>query len=499
MLKKLFIVGCLFVTSSCSSGGGDSKGKVQTFYFNNKVTATQVFNESRISCEGECPEYIGGMTAFNEYYDTYGVSVCSLTHIGQNRVILNRHCLPDDLDGRKNVSCFNKIKMKFPATGSFKEESLDCDRIIDFSSHPADGDNVINPDWAVMSFRGSLQRKPAPIEASEGLQHGSPIIAYPIFYTLNDVPDVITVQGIARKVTCTLNRQVGLEQMYFSDFSAMYAATDCTREVIKGNSGSGIFNSAGNLAGVLSYLSKNKSMGGTNGACIPYLRAEPLHDACGFSEDSKFKNALMELAFMKRALDFNDNFTDSNPSYRLEKTIYLEGEDQQIEISEMQYVPSEDRKLTPGIEMLWRQEIVKFLFKDKVKCIDSQKAATQPHIHLPVRSVVTSKSDAPFLSWQTRPTKFQLSKDGANYIATLDASMYPHAKQKADELVHLDEKCVESKSAILGQFYTQCEELEASLEKLQTESVDKQAEVFARFFLADADATSIKLSIPACE
>lgn len=506
MIKKMFLLGCsLFFVSACSSGGGgDNKGKVQTFHFEDKDTATKVFNASKISCQGACPEYIGGMTVYTETATTYGVGVCSLTYIGQNQVLMNRHCLMNGLDSAKNTSCSNRIKIKFPASGIHPEESFDCARVVDFSPHPIEDNNVVKPDWAVLSFTGSTKRKPAPIETASGLDNKTTFIAYPIFYSLNNKTDVISVNGVAKKMTCSTNRQTPFYLMYFSSFSPIYVGTSCSQTVIKGNSGSGIFNAAGNLTGVISYVSgTGKNMGGTNGACIPYLRAEPHHEDCAFKDNENFKSAILDITFARRAVEFKDNFVETNKTFNMNASfkLYTEGDSNNLHISEVVYQPSEDPLLTPMLDAHWREAMSDFLSKDNIQCIDPVKAAGKTEIYLPIRNVLSWKAtDLEKIPVQNRILKFQLSKAENNmYVAHIDSSLFPQAAGNATKLEQMTTKCSDSKSSSFVFFDSSCAALESFIDDIQRMPVSEHSEIFTRDFLTNMDAKSLTLNIPSCE
>lgn len=502
MFKAVLVLCSLFVLTACSSGGDDDN-KTQTFEFSDKSTAQKVFKSSRISCQnGDCPPYIGGLTSYTEFSSVrYGVGVCSLTHIGQNRVLTNKHCLPPGMDV-KNARCTGRIKLKFPASGGYKEESLDCDRVVDFSPHDVGRDTfVLVPDWAILTFTGATSRPSANIETTAGLEDSDVITAYPVYYTLDDSTDVIVVTGVAKKNDCKLSRKTAFSDLFFSPFSSNFAATNCTHTIIKGNSGSGILNASGNLTGVISYTAKDGAgtprTGGTNGACIPYLRTP--HELCAFTDEENYRSALMNLTYMNRALEFKDNFEIINPVSPLTGAdkMYVDGTNAAV-ITTVSYKAGKDPLLTPALNSAYLNTLSDFLFEN-VQCIDATKASGKTEIYLPAKDILVWKSTKTGFNVAKRTLKFKMHQEGNAFVASIDSSMYESGKAMSIKLEEHIDRCLESKnSMIFSSLNLACDRLDTLVQEIGFKPLSENSEIYAADFLRSFDAEKFEVTIPAC-
>ncbi|MCC6138072.1 MAG: trypsin-like peptidase domain-containing protein [Bdellovibrionaceae bacterium] len=513
MLKRMFPSLALLVLTACSSGG--SSDDKSTFEFDNAETATRVFNSSTMTCQGDCSPSAGGMTTYRESYSgSYYVGVCSLTYIGSNRVIANKHCLPDDMGKAKGKSCTKRIKIKFPKVNNFPAESFDCDRVVDYSKGDAHSEDrsANRPDWLVLSFKGSTSRPAAEINTSTGLVHGASIKTYSVFYSLNSYTDVITVTGVMKVTDCKLNRTSSFGRYFFSEFSSMFSAAECTNKVIKGNSGSGIFDASNKLVGIVSfgakekYLSDSDKMGGTNIACVEALGVN--HPHCQFEENEDFLSELAEVASIVRYSSLPElikweslSASESNLKTILEKNIYKKDSENHMKISDFITTKSNGLLLNEDILRHKHSHLADFLMSDKIQCIDKNKVAGLKYIHLPIKKLAMTRynPESEVLPVVAVPARFGITEYGENLILSLtDDDVL--SSQNSDFKAYLSalNKCLVEKKNKMSFFDTACDELELKEKNINATSLETAAVVNTLEILEDYEASKIEFTVPFC-
>ncbi len=496
--RILIACGLLLVLTACSGGSDD---KTQTFKFEDRPTAVKVFETSRVSCSGECPQYVGGMTTYTEKWDSYYVNVCSVTYIGQNRILANRHCLVSDLVS-KGKSCKGRIKFKFPATQSLPAQTLECDQIVDFSDHDVSKDDqVMRPDWSVMTFTGSIARQAPLIETEAGLQHGEKFTAYPVRYALDSSGDYIKVSGVIHKNTCTLNRQSSMQEFFYSAFSSLYSAQGCADKIINGNSGSGIFNTADRLTGVISYASGSSDniAGGTNGSCIPYLRTP--HADCEFKSTPQFMDALENLTYFNRGNEYGDNFRIVNPAFQTPDThkSYVSGEESAIDISQLIYQAGEEPIFSLPLMDTYKKAMAKFMFYDNVTCIDRKKLPGDNTLYIPALHLKIWKHDSSKIESEKQVLKFKVLETSNEIVALTSDKQFPGAVDAVSKYSELIKKCEKSRKSLFSYMDFSCEALDDWNRDVSQLKLEQSSEVYALALLRNFKLNSMEIRIPLCE
>jgi hypothetical protein len=316
---SFFVAFSLFLTA-CSNDDG---GAVNQIVFDNIDDANAAILNMSITCEGECPESVGGLVNFSSRttYSMWGtqqteylLSVCSLTLIGPDRVLTNRHCVPDN---SKFVggSC-KDMTIYFPAINGQRFIRTGCASVENLSQNY--GDRVANPDWAILKLTRSItERQAAVVNAKDGIPHESTMIYYPVnFYStdINARAGQGSVYGLIKKTNCTTSMSNRYAIFYNSPYSPLYIST-CDQNMISGNSGSGSFNGQGELAGVFSFGRVDEAVdaqflgrttfinkkwgGGTNLSCLTAFSNNINDEMCRFSDTVE---AINEGRFRSRLL-----------------------------------------------------------------------------------------------------------------------------------------------------------------------------------------------------
>lgn len=227
------------VTSERSSSGSDLETD------SNPSEDNIIFELGDSVCEsGDCPEWVGSViskTPRTATSDTYGT--CSGTLISENLFLTNKHCLPDDLRA-KGANCNGRFKVVLPATQGLPKVEVGCRQIKNFTDNDLSVGTI--PDWAILELALPVNRK-TPSELKSNISVSDTVTLYPSFYGYNPGDDNMT--GMIRPVNCKLKQAVGPQ----SDFPQI-DFKDCDQYILAGNSGSGIFDSRGDIVGLMSHV-----------------------------------------------------------------------------------------------------------------------------------------------------------------------------------------------------------------------------------------------------
>lgn len=294
-------------TTGCFGGGGGGGGGVT----GSREQAEKVFNTSNLTCANlDCAESAGGLIQFTVEKDEAYVAGCTMTLIGSDRVLTNKHCIPSDI-WAKGLSCQGRIKFRFPKIKNKPFELFECDRVLDLSAGLPEDNNYVNPDWAILKMAGSTSRTPAQVE-STGIDVAQSVTLYPSYYQ----GDITNYNGELRKVTCQTDEKILLVN-YFDAFSPTFSATQCSQRIVHGNSGSGVFLANGLLAGVVSDIIEHPAIvdghfAGTNLSCVSYFNSTP-DGFCKSASDDTFNDSLSMLkiySLMNRTQYYSEKTSD---------------------------------------------------------------------------------------------------------------------------------------------------------------------------------------------
>ena len=312
---QLLLLLTYFILTACTSSKNEPSN---TIIFDSESSARKSFVQSSIECEEpnlNCPGYISGLIIIdhNTFNNEWSTTACSSTLISKNKILSNQHCIPHDLLDNK-ISCNDRIKILFPKTNKFKEETVNC-KSISASSPPNSNSN--SPDWVVIELESSISRD-TPDMNLNGLEENTLVHSFPIYYT--KIKDVF--KGKAQKNSCTTNMKHWHSKFYYHKESAVVTAVNCSQDIILGNSGAGYFNVSNELSFVGSFSVDNhglselptyywfgkpytlsqKFVGGTNIGCIESLNTQ-LSPFCYHSPSNDYVNLLDPLRFSREEFD----------------------------------------------------------------------------------------------------------------------------------------------------------------------------------------------------
>ncbi len=323
----------LLILSSCSSDYflGNSSTDInpyaypETENYPDPAEAYKVFSEAEIVCEGgDCPPAIGGLMIYDTsqmYKNYYDVGACSGTLIDSNKVLTNAHCVPKDISF-SGANCFDRIKFNFPATKDHAYERLECGRVISISTlRGSDGAQV---DWAVIETKNPSLRPPAEISPTRV----GAFDEMKIFKINYDFKTFDKQKGKVVATTCKANTPHLLSRQFIGPVSPIINVSDCDDNIIKGNSGSGIFDQNMQLKAVLSFgyiiddsdymierslypNLKGNIGGGTSLVCVREFLDEPqrLSPLCQYQRQAYNENAkaYTDLLFKMYHPDYEKN------------------------------------------------------------------------------------------------------------------------------------------------------------------------------------------------
>jgi hypothetical protein len=282
LMKLIFFLLLPFVIIQCGSSSNPSTpstpSTLATRKYVDKEDAQKAFESSTVNCSTEdCPGFVGGLYAYTSDFMSYEISSCSATLISKNRILTNRHCIPDDLKF-KGARCNQRIKIYFPKTQDYQEKRHECDQIEYITSY----DSTMAPDWAVIRFKEASDRPAAKLNR-DGIEDNTLVTIYKINFDLS--LDKAS-RGEVNKSNCIANSNYVYSINSIGPQSALMSVSDCNNEIIRGNSGTGILNEKNELIGVLSFNFnvnpeessiarsnmgiKQTSGGGSNLACMEF-------------------------------------------------------------------------------------------------------------------------------------------------------------------------------------------------------------------------------------
>jgi V8-like Glu-specific endopeptidase len=220
-------------------GKSSNKSALAIEIFPDMETLIASLDQQKVVC-GEagrdCPGYAALLTFWVKAGSEYKLGRCSGTLYKNKYIITNSHCIPPEIK-HVDADCTDQIKVVFPITKSLPAESVRCKRIIQ-----AYEQDKHEPDIAVFELENTIFRQSVVLNKNA---FGENINVYA--YTMNPTTKVL---GTITKKNCkmSLDNAINMETEKSASEGAIFG-NSC--DVVSGNSGSGLFNEAGQLIGAV--------------------------------------------------------------------------------------------------------------------------------------------------------------------------------------------------------------------------------------------------------
>lgn len=198
--------------------------------YSHSVQAIEQLKEYKLTCSGSsCHSSVAGLVS--------EVGICTAFLVNEDTVITNNHCIPENLK-TEGASCEGKIKFVFPEMLNFPKEEIGCKTIKRISDMKSE---TISIDVAIIRLQKPSTRKAVEVNF-DGLNDGDEVRVIKI--NPNDSG------GEMIGVTCFALQNSLANPFFKSPKSPLFLVRDC--QIVRGNSGSPMFNKAGQVVGVIS-------------------------------------------------------------------------------------------------------------------------------------------------------------------------------------------------------------------------------------------------------
>ncbi len=241
--QGLFVLGC----SQPKESGGlltkiEPSENSNPIHYVSGTSADQMIADAGVTCSPvdylSCSPSVGMLVA---KVDSDKVSQCTAFLVGPDIAMTNSHCIPESLKPAGS-SCFGRIKLKFPNTGSFGEEEVDCASVTVASSLPKE--TKASPDYAVIRLAKAVSRPYFTINRSGFMNKENLKI-----FKVDPVGGQGQVYGMLSSSDCVAVHGTLVLLNSDSDLSSNMTIGDC--KIIHGNSGSPLVDSHGQVRGVI--------------------------------------------------------------------------------------------------------------------------------------------------------------------------------------------------------------------------------------------------------
>jgi hypothetical protein len=242
--KKISLILCAFLLLAACAKKSEEQlppvSQVPSIATPDLTQARRIIMSARVTCaDARCNPSVAMLSiAF-----TKGAGACTGTLVGEDIVLTNSHCIPEDLQ-KPHSSCRGRIFANFPLDGRNLQfdRRLECDEVI-FASEIGTDQNP-KPDFAY--FRVT-KRSNRPFQAIEriGIADGESL-------ELNKVDPDLThgrIEGALRKNICRAVFGSTAVKNSNHPLSDLLLLADC--DPIPGNSGSALIAASGGVRGVI--------------------------------------------------------------------------------------------------------------------------------------------------------------------------------------------------------------------------------------------------------
>ena len=254
MTARSYVVGFALAMSVSGCGGSDSPSESSDELNPNSISIEQFMElarSSEVSCESSdaCPP------ALAQLYINKGF--CTAWMIDDQTMVTNSHCVEDLAPGQscKDVGLFN-----FPATQGYPRQIVGCKTILEKSELT---DNLAEtPDYAFVELEQAVDR-PALVARRMPVVDGAMVYSTSIdpLVLVNEDQEVIKLAGHAKVKSCQAKQFSYFTRFHNLPHHHAQMASDCSDNVgtIQGNSGSPLFNEAGEVISVVAWGTAHES------------------------------------------------------------------------------------------------------------------------------------------------------------------------------------------------------------------------------------------------
>ena len=278
--------------ASCQKKKNDNPVPLEKSIANDREEVDLVFKHSTVQCSdsNECPEWMASLIVadLSNMIDAetnkrkYDISYCSATLIDKNKILTNRHCIPERVI-REKLSCGDHLHFKFPKTKNRDTQNARCLKILEqpqnFISRPGPKE-----DWIIIELDKTLDRQYLEI-VRNGIPENTKYSIYPVYYFQSFIDIEGRKVGVADariyRRDCESHMNSPFAMQYRHPYSPSFVGV-CGKNIIPGNSGSGVV-SNNKLIGLLSFTQAPRkvfigpwtsfitprSHGGFNLSCLP--------------------------------------------------------------------------------------------------------------------------------------------------------------------------------------------------------------------------------------
>ena len=556
-LKLLFVYVSAFTLVAC--GGGSDDSFIPT---NDEKIAEVMLKHFSVYCEdtnsSNCPSYVGSLVTYGtkeiDGYNQKGVYQCSTQLIAPDRVLTNRHCLPNELLSI-GADCSKSLNVKFPSTSENGSEESFCDKVIDLSSEAKNA--AVGEDWAVLKLKKRLKRG-AAVSQVRLLPDKTEVKAFPTFFSTKqhyiDGYNVGVPLGRIEKRECKTSSTNILSNAYFFEHSENLVFT-CDEKVISGNSGSGLYsnnkmvgllnstvdNSFINelliVIGVNGSVNKGLIAGGNNLYCINYFNdsnSNDLNECYDFDNSAEdvfilgFSHSLVQtLADQVSSTIFNMN-EDTQSEFGEQFNLSLVSEDFSSELVKL--FVGDDLKTPESLVASYMNPGIYKIYGHFPECVNS--SVVDEELIFEHKSINTSTNSQTAMTVTTRgeiewdesrleiieyALKFVRNVEGPNseisgytgsYIRTTNLSALERLENLYSNLLEHEIKCAEARESnivFIESLNSDCRkrsDLERSIEEIEEDiKITDGEKVYnnEKIIFDNPDLANLRFEIPICE
>lgn len=184
-----------------------------------------------------CPSTVGLIVTRT----TAWIGQCTASLIGEQTLITNSHCIPDELK-QDGADCSKNMAVYFPQTATNPAEKVKCEKVLHISKIAKEGEPGfgLEADYAVLQLARVVTRPHLTIRRDLGLTDDLKLVAYAI-----DPKYGGRTMGILKVKMCSARQGSIAAPSFVQNFAGVGAFSGC--EIIPGNSGSPAIDRDGNM------------------------------------------------------------------------------------------------------------------------------------------------------------------------------------------------------------------------------------------------------------